>query len=278
MSFTVRTNIASMTALRFLGRSDRQLRKTMARVSSGNRMARASDDAAGMAVSENLDAAIRSLTVARRNTLDGMNVIDTAEQATGEVANILKRLRELAVQASSETLAADERQYIQEEFTALEAEINRIANITEFNGQALTDGSAVVMDVQVGIANTANDRIGIATQDLRATTLGVDVGTIDMSTSSNAQNALANLDTALDLVNGYRSSYGASQNRLESAMRNLDRYTMDMSGARSRVQDADYAFETAQLAKYTLLRQTGEAVLGQTQELQRTVVSLIDLG
>ena len=278
MSFTVRTNIASMTALRFVGRSDRQLRKTMARVSSGNRMARASDDAAGMAVSENLDAAIRSLTVARRNTLDGMNVIDTAEQATGEVANILKRLRELAVQASSETLAADERQYIQEEFTALEAEINRIANITEFNGQALTDGSAVVMDVQVGIANTANDRIGIATQDLRATTLGVDVGTIDMSTSSNAQNALANLDTALDLVNGYRSSYGASQNRLESAMRNLDRYTMDMSGARSRVQDADYAFETAQLAKYTLLRQTGEAVLGQTQELQRTVVSLIDLG
>jgi len=278
MSFNVTTNIASMGAQRHLGFHDRNLNVTLARLSSGARIARAADDAAGLAVSENLDANVRGLAVAKRNAVDGISVINTAEQATAEVANIVKRIRELAVQSSSETLANDERAYVQEEFIALQGEIDRIAETTNFNGRPLADGTMPTMDVQVGIHNTANDRITVQTADLHAAVLGVDAGTIDLSTAAGAQGALGNLDTALDTINGYRSNFGSAQNRLEASLRNLEQHSEDLSSARSRIKDADFAYESAEMARHQLLRQAGQAVLGQANSLQKNVVSLLNQG
>ena len=275
MALTVNTNLASMNALTNLNRTNRNLTSTLGRVSSGERVSTAADDAAGLAVAENLDAAGRSLRVAQRNTQDGISVVQTAEGATSEVGGILKRMRELAVQSSSETLANDERAYVQDEFVALSGEIDRIANVTEFNGVALGDGSTTQLDVQVGINNTSNDRISISTGDLRSTTLGVDTGSMDLSTAAGAQTALTGLDTAIDTVNGYRSDYGAAQNRLESAMRNLESYTESLATAESGIRDADFAYEAAQMSKFQIMQQAGVAVLGQANSLNQGAVQLI---
>ena len=180
MALTVNTNIASMSALTQLNQSNRALSGTLERISTGLRINSAADDAAGLAVAENLDAQSRSLSVAARNTNDGIAIIQTAESASSEVSNILKRMRELAVQSASDTLGDPERAYIQEEFLGLSAEIDRIAAGTEFNGVSLADGSAPTISVQVGINNTVNDQIDITLGDLRAATMGVDVGSVDM--------------------------------------------------------------------------------------------------
>ena len=275
MALTVNTNLASMNALTNLNRTNRSLTKTLGRVSSGLRISSAGDDAAGLAVAENLDAAARSLTVAQRNTQDGISVVQTAEGATSEVGGILKRMRELAVQSASETLANDERQYIQDEFVALSSEVDRIANVTEFNGVALGDGSTASLDVQVGINNSVNDRIGITTGDLRAATLGVDTGAMTLASATGAQTALTALDSAIDTVNGYRSDYGAAQNRLESAMRNLETYTESLRGAESAIRDADFAYEAAQMSRFQVMQQAGVAVLGQANQLNSGAVRLL---
>lgn len=275
MALTVNTNLASMNALNNLNQTNRSLTKTLGRVSSGLRITSAGDDAAGLAVAENLDAAARSLTVAQRNTQDGISVVQTAEGATAEVGGILKRMRELAVQSSSETLNNSERAYIQDEFTSLSSEVDRIASVTEFNGTQLADGSTASLDVQVGINNTANDRIAITTGDLRAVTLGVDAASMTLASSTGAQTALGNLDTAIDTVNGYRSDYGAAQNRLESAMRNLETYTESLRGAESGIRDADFAYEAAQMSRFQIMQQAGVAVLGQANGLNSGAIRLI---
>ncbi|HHO51043.1 MAG TPA: flagellin FliC, partial [Deltaproteobacteria bacterium] len=174
MALTVRTNLTSMTSISHLNMNNQKLSSSLARISSGMRINSAADDAAGLGVAENLDAAGRSLRMAMRNTNDGIAVVQTAEGAANEVANIIKRMRELAVQSSSETLENTERTYINDEFSALSTEVDRIANVTEFNGLALADGTNATLDVQVGINNVAaNDRIAITLGDLTAATLGV---------------------------------------------------------------------------------------------------------
>ncbi len=275
MGLTVNTNMASMNALNNLSTTNRNLSGTLSRVASGLRITKAGDDAAGLAVAENLNNAQRSLQAAQRNTNDGISVIQTAEGATGEVGNILKRMRELAVQSSSETLADSERAYIQDEFSELSGEVDRIANVTEFNGTKLGDGSNASLDVQVGINNTANDRIAITLGDLQSATLGVDTASIDLSTAAGAQTALATLDTAMDTVNSYRSDYGAAQNRLDSATRNLETYTQNLSGAESSIRDADFAFEAAEMSKFQIMQQAGVSVLGQANQMAQGAVRLI---
>ncbi len=275
MGLTVNTNMASMNALNNLSNTNRNLSGTLSRVASGLRITKAGDDAAGLAVAENLNNSARSLKAAQRNTNDGISVIQTAEGATGEVGNILKRMRELAVQSSSETLADSERAYIQDEFTELSDEVDRIANVTEFNGTMLGDGTNATLDVQVGINNTANDRISITLGDLQSATLGVDTASIDLSTAAGAQAALAGLDTAMDTVNGYRSDYGAAQNRLESSTRNLETYTQNLAGAESSIRDADFAFEAAEMSKFQIMQQAGVSVLGQANAMAQGAVRLI---
>ena len=274
MALTVNTNMASVDAINQLSSSTRKLAGSFERVASGLRINKAADDAAGLGVAENLDAAGRSARQAMRNTNDGISLLNTAEGATGEVANILKRMRELAIQSASDTLDSDERQYIQDEFTELVGEVGRISAVTEFNGVQLTNTNTTLA-VQVGINNTSNDRINISMGDLRATVLGIDTGSVNLSTVSGAQSAIAIFDTALDSVNSYRSGYGSAQNRLETALRNVEIYVENITAAESRIRDADYAYETAEMAKHQILQQAGISVLSQAKAINQGVLSLI---
>ncbi len=276
MGLTVNTNMPSTNALNDLNATERKLSSTLNKIASGLRINKAGDDAAGLAVAENLDTAQRSLHVARRNTSDGITVIQTAEGSSAEVGNILKRMRELAVQSASETLADSERTYVQDEFLELSGEVDRIASVTEFNGVQLSDGGIANIEVQVGIYDTVDDRIGITLGDLRATSLGVDPGNVDLSTFGTAQTALAALDTAMDTVNGYRSDYGAAQNRLESAMRNLETYTQNLAGAESSIRDTDLALESSEMSKFQIMQQAGVSVLGHANAMNQGAVRLLE--
>lgn len=271
MSITVRTNIAAATAFNNVNRAGRGLTDTFARVSSGLRITRAADDAAGLAVAESLDAEARSARQAMRNTNDGISAVQIAEGATGEVAEILKRMRELAVQSSSETLSNNERGFIDSEFDDLNSEITRIANNTEFNGVSLTDGSNSSLDVQVGTGSGANNRVSVDFGNL--TSLGL--GSAGLDTAANAQSAIDTIDTALGTVNGYRSDYGAAQNRLESSLNTMENYAVNLSAAESRIRDADMAFETAEMTKYQVMQQAGIAALSQANGAQQAFLRLI---
>ncbi len=275
MALTVNTNTASLNAINNLNQTQRALGGNYQRISSGLRIAKAADDAAGLAVAESLGAQSASGRVAMRNTNDGISVIQTAEGAMDSVGDIISRMRELAVQSSSETLADDERAYIQDEFEQLSAEIDRIASSTNFNGTALADGTTTQLDVQVGVMNTANDRITITLSDLTASTLGVDTATVDLSSATGAQAAIDTFDIALDSVSSYRSDLGAAQNRLDSALSNMETYVENLEGAESQIRDADFAFETAELAKNQILQQAGVSVLAQAKAMNQGVLSLL---
>jgi flagellin len=275
MALTVNTNISSMAALGHLNKTNGNLESTFSRISSGLRINKAGDDAAGLAVAENLAAEQQSLRQAARNTNDGISVIQTAEGATNEVADILKRMRELAVQSSSETLANSERAYIQNEYGQLADEVDRIASITNFNGVELSNGDKASLSVQVGIFNTSEDRISISLGDLRSTSLGVDSANMSMANAASAQAALTTLDASIDSINKIRSDFGSVQNRLESSLNNLHSYTENLAGAESRIRDADFAYETAQMSKYQTMQQAGIAILGQANGLTQGALRLI---
>lgn len=275
MSITVNTNTAANSAMTNLGKATRSLSKSFERISSGLRISRAADDAAGLGVAENLKVAAKSARVANRNINDGVSMIAVAEGATAEVSNILGRMRELAVQSASETLDDDERAYVQDEYVSLAAEVDRIAAVTEFNGKALTDGSTTSVNVQVGIGATANDKIGITMGDLSAATLGVDTASIDMSTSAGASSAITALDAAIDTVSGYRSDYGAAQNRLESAQSTIETFAENTEAAESQIRDADFGYETAEMAKNQILQQAGVAILAQAKNVNQGALSLL---
>ena len=275
MGLTVNTNTASLNAINNLNSTQRSLSGNYERISSGLRIAKAADDAAGLGVAESLNAQSSSGRVAMRNTNDGISVVQTAEGAMDSVGDIISRMRELAVQSSSETLADDERAYIQDEFEQLSSEIDRIAAACEFNGTSLCDGTTTQMDVQVGIMNTANDRITITLNDLTASTLGVDTAAVDLSSATGAQTAIDTFDTALDSVSSYRSELGAAQNRLDSALSNMETYVENLESAESSIRDADFAYETAELAKNQILQQAGGSVLAQAKSMNQGVLSLL---
>ncbi len=267
MSLYINHNLASLNAQRTVAGTNRSLRGSFEKVSSGLRINKAADDAAGLGVAENLNAHFRSTKVAMRNTNDGISVVQTAEGATNEVGNIVKRMRELAVQSSSDALASTERAYINDEFAQLSAEVDRIAEVTEFNGTNLANGG-----------NTANDRIEITLGDLTASTLGVstNAGTaMGLGSIASARAAITSLDTALDTVNGYRSDYGATQNRLGSALRNLEIYSENLASAEAQIRDVDFASETAELAKLQIMQQAGLSVLAQAKMSTQGVLRLL---
>lgn len=278
MSLYINHNLASMNAQRTVAGTNRSLRGSFEKVSSGLRINKAADDAAGLGVAENLNAHFRSTKVAMRNTNDGVSVVQTAEGATNEVGNIVKRMRELAVQSSSDALATTERAYINDEFAQLSAEVDRIAEVTEFNGTQLANGGNTALNIQVGVNNTVNDRIEITLGDLTASTLGVSTNTgtaMGLGTIASARAAITNLDSALDLVNGYRSDYGATQNRLGSALRNLEIYSENLASAEAQIRDVDFASETAELAKLQIMQQAGLSVLAQAKMSTQGVLSLL---
>ncbi|MBM4390383.1 MAG: flagellin FliC [Deltaproteobacteria bacterium] len=274
MAMTVNSNQSANRAMTQLGKTGRALAGSFSRISSGLRISKAADDAAGLGVAENLKVAFRSAKVAQRNVGDGISMISVAEGATSEVASILGRMRELAVQSASETLDDDERAYIQDEYLALASEVDRIANVTEFNGQSLTAGAST-FGVQVGIHNTANDQVDITMGDLTAATLGIDSASVDMSTSAGASTALTAIDSAIETVSGYRSDYGAAENRLSGALNSLESFAENTAAAESAIRDADFGYESAELAKNQVLQQAGVAVLAQAKSMSQSVLSLI---
>jgi len=275
MAITVKTNTTATNALKDLNQTSRSLSRSFERISSGQRIARAADDAAGLGVAENLRRTSASAAVAQRNTNDGMSFIAVAEGASSEVGNLLVRMRELAVQGASETLDDDERAYVQSEFVALSTEVDRIAEVTEFNGQALTNGTLTDVNVQVGVNATANDQIAITLGDLTTATLGVDTGAVDMSTAAGASAALAAIDTAIETVSSYRASYGATENRLSSALNNLETFEQTTKEAESRIRDADFGAETATLSQNQILQQAGVSVLSQAKSINQSALSLL---
>jgi flagellin len=273
MTMTVRTNVASMKSAGQLGKTQKNLSKTLERISSGFRINRAADDAAGLGVATALETATVSQLQGIRNANDGISIIQTSESATNEVTDILQRMRALAVQSASETLANEERSYISDEFTQLRSEIARIASVTEFNGVFLNDGSISTMDVQVGINNNAQSRITIALASY--TTSALAVNTLDVNDVSGARSALDVIDSALTSVNRSRSLLGAAQNRLDSAINNAMIYTEALSAAESQIRDADFALETSELTKLQILQQSGVAALAQAKNVNQSVISLL---
>ncbi len=273
MALTVRTNLSAMSAYNTLSRTQNSLTGTLGRISSGLRVNSAADDAAGLGVATKLNSQATSMEQAMRNANDGISIIQTAEGATNEVTNILNRMRELAVQSSSETLADSERAYINEEFDQLNQELDRIASVTEFNGVQLADGSTTTIAAQVGINNATTSRISISLGDLRATVLGV--GTLDLSTSTGAQSALDSIDSALDVVSSQRASLGAVQNRLDSSLSNSANYLESLRAAESQIMDADFAKESTEMTKLQIMQQAGVAALAQAKGINDAVLSLL---
>jgi flagellin len=275
MSMTVRTNVASLQASGSLAKTQKALSNSLERISSGLRINRAADDAAGLGVATNLESDTLSQKQGMRNANDGISIIQTAESATNEVTDILQRMRELAIQSASETLDDDERSYIQDEFIELSEEVERISESTEFNGITLANNSHTQLDVQVGIQNASTSRITMDLGDLRATFLGVASSQMSLASVTSAQEALDAIDTAIDSVNSYRSSLGAVQNRLDSAINNAQVFVEALTAAESRIRDTDFATETSELTKLQILQQSGVAALAQAKNINQSVISLL---
>lgn len=275
MALTVNTNLSAMRASNALNKTQASLSHTLAKISSGMRVTKAADDAAGSAVASNLHTRARSGRQAMRNANDGISIIQTAEGATKEVLNILDRMRELAVQSSSETLANDERVYIDDEFEQLSDEVERIARATEFNDLQLADGSKTTLSVQVGVTSGTESQLTIDLGDLTVSTLNVDTTTVDLTVASSARDAIDTIDAAIDSVNSTRAGYGAVQNRIDSAIANMSTYVESLSAAESQIMDADYAHETAEMTKLQVMQQAGTAALAQARTINQSVISLL---
>ena len=337
MALFVNTNINALRAMGDLSGTQRGLSDTFRKISSGQRVNTAADDAAGLAVAENLDAKERSARVANRNIQDGISVIQTYEGAVDEIADILKRQRELAVQSSSETLTNIERDYLHAEFYAMHLEHRRIAATTDFNGQALADKTKVggtdvpsippwggggtfgippkkSYGIQVGVNGSAHDQIAIEFNTLDIDSMqenflyhqvgsGVTWGAginqvawvyvkedaaservdwdsnngryIGVASAEQAQASIEAVDIQIDHLNSSRSKVGAFQNRLESALKNLETFTENTAAAESRIRDADFAFETAEMSKLQVVQQAGTAILGQANGMNRAALRLI---
>lgn len=279
MAISILTNVASLNAQRNLNTTQTALSASIGRLSSGMRINNAADDAAGLGISENLKADLRSLSQASRNANDGVSMSQVAEGSMNEMQGIVTRMRELSVQSANETLGTTERGYIQTEFGELRNEINRISAVTEFNGQKLVDGSASAgLSFQVGMQDTSNDRISMSITKLTTSTLGstsLHIASASLSTATNARAALGAFDKAIEQLSTARAKVGAVQNRMQVTISNLAVAHENLSAANSRIRDVDVASETSQLTKSQILSQAGLAVLSQANQLPNSALSLL---
>lgn len=279
MGISILTNVASLNAQRNLNATQTNLAASIGRLSSGMRINNASDDAAGLGISENLKADLRSLAQAGRNANDGVSMTQVAEGSMNEQQGIVTRMRELAVQSANQTLGTTERGYIQTEFGQLRNEINRISAVTEFNGQKLIDGSASAgLAFQVGMQNSANDRISMSITKLTTSTLGstsLHIASATLSTVTGARNALASFDKAIEQLSTARAKVGAVQNRMQVTISNLAVAHENLSAANSRIRDVDVAAETADLTRNSILQQAAVSVLAQANVQPQLALSLL---
>ena len=276
MGMRISTNMASINAQRTLAKSQEEIGKSMAQIASGSRITRAADDAAGLGISEMLKSQIRSYSQASRNANDGISLLQVAEGGLGETSNILTRMRELAIQASSDTVGDNERGYINKEVQQLRDEAQRIAKTNRFGKTNMLDGSGQNFDIQVGVNNTATeDRVSFNASELDATTDNLGISGIDFSTKDGAQNMLTTIDVAQEKVNSFRANIGALQNRLQSAVENLGVQHENLSAANARIRDTDIAQSSAEMARNQVLLQASVATAAQANQQPQLAMKLI---
>lgn len=276
MSLVISTNVASLNAQRNLTGTNRAMDQSLARLSSGFRINQAADDAAGLAISENLKGQIRGLGQASRNANDGISLVQVAEGGLNEVSSMLVRLRELGVQAASDTIGDTERKFVDVEYQQLKSEIQRISEVTTFNGYDLLNGTGGLMDIQVGVYNDPfKDRISFNTAAANSSLESLGIFAESVATKEAAQTSLSNIDNAMVSVNAMRANFGAMQNRLQSTVANLSVAHENLSAANSRIRDADIAAESAELTRNSILKQAGVSVLTQANQGQQIALKLL---
>lgn len=276
MSLVISTNVASINAQKSMAQTQRNVNKSFAQLSSGSRITKASDDAAGLAISENLKSTIRGFNQAKRNANDGVSMLQVAEGGIAEVSNILIRMRELGVQAASDTVGQNERGLINKEVVQLKNEVQRIAESTSFNGTNLLDGSGGTYSFQIDIGNDDfKDRISFNASEQNVTLAELGIDEFDYSTKEGAREALEEIEVSQNIVNSHRATLGALQNRLISTTENLSTAIENFSTANSRIRDADIAASTAELTKNQILSQATVGVLAQANTMPQNALRLI---
>ena len=276
MSLRISTNVASINAQQNLRRNQMGMEKSLARLSSGYRINQAADDAAGLAISENLKAQIRGLKQASRNSEDGVSLVQVAEGGLQEVSNMLIRLRELGVQAASDTIGETERKFLDVEYQQLKSEIQRISEVTQFNGRDLLNGTGGVIDIQVSTHNDPfKDRISFNSSAANSSLESLGMTAEGLATKEQAQMSLTVTDGAMLSVNAMRANFGAMQNRLQSTIANLSVSHENLSAANSRIRDTDVAEESAELTRNNILMQAGVSVLSQANQTQNIALKLL---
>ncbi|MEK6625462.1 MAG: flagellin [Bdellovibrionota bacterium] len=276
MSLRINTNVSALASQRSLGKNMSNLTDNLRKLSTGERVTRAGDDAAGLAISENLKAYIRGTRQAGRNAGDAISLVQTAEGGLNEISSIVIRLRELSIQAASDTIGETERRFSDIEFQQLKDEIDRISRSSEFNGTKLLDGTGGILDFQIGTKNDPIlDRLTYDATNTNATLAALGLGMESISSKEGAQQSLKKLDDALVQVNGVRANLGATQNRLTSIINNLAIGDENLNAANSRIRDVDVASETAEMAKNNILVQSSGSVLTQANALPNVALKLI---
>lgn len=275
MGLRILTNTQSLAAQRQLTINTENQRNSLEHLASGRRINKAADDAAGLAISDKMSGHIRSLRQDLRNSQDAIGMIQVSEGAMQEISNILVRMRELSIQAASDTIGDRERAFIQKEVDQLSQETDRIALSTEFGGRKLLDGEGDVLQVQVGIFNTETDRFQIDTSKLNVKTDALGVDGLSVVTRDEAAENLDKIDEAIRVLSENRAEVGAVQNRLQSTVNNLRLYEENLTGAKSRISDVDFAAETAENTKFNILAQAGTSVLSQANQNNLLALKLI---
>ena len=279
MTISVNTNLFSMNAQRSLSKSQSSLSTSMQRLSSGLRINSAADDAAGLAISQRMNAQVRGMNVAIRNANDGISLAQTADSALASVGDSLQRMRELAVQAQNSTNSGSDKDSLNQEFQQLGSEIGRVLAGTTFNGATILGASAGALTFQVGANTTANDSITITTTNMvtDASITAVTAAVIDSTVASGAalNTVIDDIDAAINDVNSQRATFGASQNRFNAVVSNLQSSVENQSAAASRITDADFASETANMSRAQILQQAGTAMVAQANQLPQSVLKLL---
>lgn len=276
MGMRVTTNIAAINAQRNLSGSQKSINESLSQIASGSRINKSADDAAGLAISENLKASIRSIRQANRNANDGMSLVQVAEGGLNEIGNIVVRLRELGVQAASDTVGDRERGFINKEVDQLKSEAQRIAQTTTWGSQKLLDGSSPTYDFQIGIYNNeSEDRISFNASENVATLDALGISGVDFTTKEGAQTALLSLDEAQYRVNSSRSNLGALQNRLLSTTQNLSVTEENYAAANSRIRDTDVASASSEMMRNNILLQAGTSALAQANQNNAIALKLL---
>ncbi|MFL5785509.1 MAG: flagellin [Bacteriovoracaceae bacterium] len=276
MSLKINTNVASIQGQNALRKASDETVSSQAKLSSGQRITKAADDAAGLAISEKMKAEIRSGKQAGRNANDGISLVQVAEGGLNESSNLLNRMKELAMQAANDTLSDSDRRMVENEYQGMKAELDRIAASTEFGGRKLLNGQGSELEFQVGLGGQKMNRVtyngGAIRSDSQA--LGVHGGTV--TSKEGAQNVLGSIDGALEKISGHRAMLGSVQNRLLTSSNNLEYFNENMSAANSRIRDVDYALETSNLAKSKIISEAGTAVLAQANMDPRAALKLVE--